>query len=443
MTTGSDSKGCQVDRYHHFSPGEVLIVVVFHLLLLISSFDLGMAFHLPAVRSRSGLLVRRARTNALTVPTKLSGFRASFHQPVRIGGVPSVYTNPCSATLRALSAASGVAADTSKLVDYFAVPSDTTLQWGDYDVIASQQETKRDYTPVVSLNKEMTGKNVWIRGRVNAKRVKGNICFLTIRSSLHTVQTCFFNIKELKEPSKEMIKYIDSLPLESVVDIYGTVAPAAVKSCTQHDVELQIKKVFAVSRAPVVLPFLMEDAARSQVDIDNSQGNERPFSNVPQEMRLDNRWLDLRVPSNNAIMRIKSGVCALFREALSNKGFTEIITPKLIRKYMVVCRRLSLTVVCCCTTAGVSEGGANVFKTNYFDQVACLAQSPQLYKQMAISADLERVFEIGPVFRAENSHTKYVLLVCRPFRIKLFNLQAALVRIHGARLRNGNKEPLQ
>jgi aspartyl-tRNA synthetase len=92
------------------------------------------------------------------------------------------------------------------------------------------------------------------------------------------------------------------------------------------------------------------------------------------------------VPANNAIMRVRSGVSQLFREALTLEGFVEINTPKLI--------------------AGESEGGADVFRTDYFGQGACLAQSPQLYKQMAISADLEKVFEIGPVFRAEKSFTR-------------------------------------
>lgn len=68
-----------------------------------------------------------------------------------------------------------------------------------------------------------------------------------------------------------------------------------------------------------------------------------------------------------------------------NNGFIEIHTPKLI--------------------GGASEGGANVFTLKYFEQEACLAQSPQLYKQMCLCADFKRVFEIGPVFRAENSNT--------------------------------------
>ena len=96
--------------------------------------------------------------------------------------------------------------------------------------------------------------------------------------------------------------------------------------------------------------------------------------------------MDLRVPANNAIMRIQSAICQLFRESLYSQGFIEIHTPKLI--------------------AGESESGAGVFTTDYFGTTACLAQSPQLYKQMAISSDLNRVFEVAPVFRAEKSHTR-------------------------------------
>jgi len=80
--------------------------------------------------------------------------------------------------------------------------------------------------------------------------------------------------------------------------------------------------------------------------------------------RLDNRVMDLRVPTTQALFRIQSGICTLFREFLLKRNFIEIHTPKLI--------------------AGASEGGANVFKLKYFDRDACLAQSPQLYKQMCI-----------------------------------------------------------
>jgi len=100
---------------------------------------------------------------------------------------------------------------------------------------------------------------------------------------------------------------------------------------------------------------------------------------------LNNRVVELRTPANQAIFKIQSAVCTLFREYLLKNDFTEIHSPKLI--------------------SAASEGGAEVFKVQYFDGNAYLAQSPQFYKQMAICADMDRVFEIGPVFRAEKAFT--------------------------------------
>ena len=96
--------------------------------------------------------------------------------------------------------------------------------------------------------------------------------------------------------------------------------------------------------------------------------------------RLDNRVIDLRTQAKQAIFKVSSGVCQLFREFLLKEDFVEIHTPKLI--------------------GGSSEGGSNVFNLDYFGTKACLAQTPQLYKQMCVMADFQRVFEIGPVFRA-------------------------------------------
>ena len=109
-------------------------------------------------------------------------------------------------------------------------------------------------------------------------------------------------------------QWLSELPLESVIDIKGTLVEASVKSCTQSNVELQLERCYCVSRAANVLPFLLEDAARPEEEVDASQDTERPFPRIGQEQRLDNRWLDLRVPANNAIMRVQSGVCTLFRE---------------------------------------------------------------------------------------------------------------------------------
>eukprot|EP00602_Paraphysomonas_sp_CaronLab_P011180 CAMPEP_0185041882 /NCGR_PEP_ID=MMETSP1103-20130426/41734_1 /TAXON_ID=36769 /ORGANISM="Paraphysomonas bandaiensis, Strain Caron Lab Isolate" /LENGTH=514 /DNA_ID=CAMNT_0027581811 /DNA_START=100 /DNA_END=1645 /DNA_ORIENTATION=- len=273
------------------------------------------------------------------------------------------------------------------LVDYYNPPTDK-YSYGDYKEISSNSESDKRYTDVETINSASSlGKYIWIRGRVASVRGKGNACFLVVRSKAqYTIQVCHFKGKTDASISKSMIKFANNIQLESIVDIYGKVVAADVHSCTQNSVEIAMEKIYVVSRAPTKLPFLLDDASRSEEEIALSAETERPFAKVDQDIRLNNRWLDLRVPANNAIIRIRSGIMRLFREALYAKNFTEISSPKLI--------------------SGQSEGGSEVFTTDYFGQPACLAQSPQLYKQMALSADLHRVFEVGPVFRAENSKTR-------------------------------------
>lgn len=262
---------------------------------------------------------------------------------------------------------------------------------GDMTRIMSRSRTDRQFANIVDLEdetKHAVGSKVWLRGRLHSIRVKGGSCFLVLRQdSFHTVQALYFKDKEDPDGSKKMLNYLKTLTVESVIDLEGTIVGGAdVKSCSVQSIELNIERIHTVSKAQAQLPFLVEDAARSEAEVEASQDTERPFPRLGQELRLDNRWMDLRAPANNAIMRIQSAVCQLFRESLYEQGFVEIHTPKLI--------------------AGESESGAGVFTTDYFGTTACLAQSPQLYKQMAISADMERVFEIGPVFRAENSNTR-------------------------------------
>ena len=103
------------------------------------------------------------------------------------------------------------------------------------------------------------------------------------------------------------------------------------------------------------------------------------------DTRLNYRWIDLRTNKNNLMMKVQSKLVESFREYLYDNDFTEIHTPKLI--------------------GAASESGSEVFEVKYFDTKAYLAQSPQFYKQMALASGLERVFEVGPCFRAENSNT--------------------------------------
>lgn len=103
------------------------------------------------------------------------------------------------------------------------------------------------------------------------------------------------------------------------------------------------------------------------------------------DQRIDYRWLDLRSRRNTLIFEVQTCLVNAFREYLVNKHFLEIHTPKII--------------------GTASESGADVFELKYFDRKAYLAQSPQFYKQMAMASGFERIFEVGPVFRAEKSHT--------------------------------------
>ena len=108
-------------------------------------------------------------------------------------------------------------------------------------------------------------------------------------------------------------------------------------------------------------------------------------ADAPIDVRMDYRWLDLRGEKERLIFEAQTCLCAAMREFLLGKDFLEIHSPKLI--------------------AAASESGADVFEVQYFDRNAYLAQSPQFYKQMAMAAGFERIFETGPVFRAEKSYT--------------------------------------
>lgn len=268
--------------------------------------------------------------------------------------------------------------------------------FGDMPIIRSQEVTDKVWTPIEKLGPKMAGQTVLLRGHLQTVRAVGKCAFVLVRSTLFSVQgVCF----ESKDISPAMVKYIAKLPNESIVDMKGTVTvpESPVDSATQKTVEIQISEFHAVCKTMAELPFQMEDACRpdSTKETDVGAYNEDDAENVGedglirvgQKMRLDYRWLDLRTPANQSIFRIESMVGCLFRECLMKKDFVEIHTPKLI--------------------SGASEGGAEVFTLDYFGQQACLSMSPQLHKQItAASSGFERVFETGPVFRAENSNTR-------------------------------------
>ncbi|GKY99310.1 hypothetical protein MPSEU_000886100 [Mayamaea pseudoterrestris] len=268
--------------------------------------------------------------------------------------------------------------------------------FGDAPLVQSLEVTDKTWTSVGALKPSLAGKVVLVRGHLQKSRMVGKGAFVVVRSSLYSVQGVAFETKD-GPLSAAMVKYIAGLPAESVVDMEGTlsVPDTPVESVTQKMVEVHITSFHCVCKAKTALPFQIEDAMRpepadeavGEYNEDEEIVHDDGFVHVGQKIRLDYRWLDLRTLANQAIFRIESMVGCLFREYLMKNGFVEIHTPKLI--------------------GGASEGGSEVFQLNYFGQPACLAMSPQLHKQMtAASSGFERVFETGPVFRAENSNTR-------------------------------------
>mmetsp|Transcript_74642 Transcript_74642/g.140730 ORF Transcript_74642/g.140730 Transcript_74642/m.140730 type:complete len:1923 (-) Transcript_74642:183-5951(-) len=241
--------------------------------------------------------------------------------------------------------------------------------------IQSQCKTERKWSTVKDMTPELKDQNVWMRTRVhNSRKQGGKLCFLTLRKDLATVQAVVFGA--------EMAGFAGALPDESVVDVYGkvTLPKDPVTSCTQSEVEIAVEKLFCLARSQA-LPLQLADAGRPEPDYEKDPNLVKPG----QDTCLNNRVIDLRTHANQGILRIQSGVGMLFREFLSGQGFVEIHTPKMI--------------------SAASEGGADVFRVDYFEGNAYLAQSPQLYKQAALMTDLPKVFEVGPIFRSERSFT--------------------------------------
>ncbi|KAK6199185.1 aspartyl-tRNA synthetase [Scheffersomyces amazonensis] len=258
-------------------------------------------------------------------------------------------------------------------------------KYGKYPLINSAFKNNEKRVEIKDLSAANDGEKVIFRARVHNTRQQGaTMLFLTLRQQSNLIQALLRANKDTDEKaiSKQMVKWASSINLESIVVVYGTVRKVdeLIKSSTIQDVEIHVDKIHTVHETPEQLPLLIEDASRSDAE---AEALKLPIVNL--DTRLDARVIDLRTPTNQAIFKIQSGVCLLFREFLTKKGFTEVHTPKII--------------------GAASEGGANVFEINYFKGSAFLAQSPQFYKEQLIAADFEKVFEIAPVFRAENSNT--------------------------------------
>lgn len=180
-------------------------------------------------------------------------------------------------------------------VTYLSVDSQDDYEpMGDFARVMSRSRTGRNFCKVADLGVEhKVGDSVWLRGRLQSIRVKGGSCFLVLRqNSFDTVQACYFKDKENPEESQKMIRYLKTLTEESIVDLEGTLAEANVRSCSVQDVELNIKRIHSVSKADAQLPFLVEDAARSEKEVDESQDTERPFPRLGQ-VRILQVWTEV------------------------------------------------------------------------------------------------------------------------------------------------------
>jgi len=214
---------------------------------------------------------------------------------------------------------------------------------------------KRSYVSEIK-----TGESVLLKGWIHEIRDLSKLRFLLLRDVSGIVQ-CI--VKD-----KKLMKKVSGLTLESVVEIKGKVKNAKIKAeFARKDVEIKVSglKVFSVAED---LPIQVNEKAIT--------------TSLP--MRLDHRSLDIRKPKIKAIFKIQSTIINAFREFFYDKEFIEIQPPGVI--------------------ATSTEGGTDLFEVKYFDRKAYLAQSPQLYKQLA-AISLEKVFSTNTIWRAEKHDT--------------------------------------
>ena len=207
------------------------------------------------------------------------------------------------------------------------------------------------------LSGDYVGKTVKMNGAVHNIRDMGEFAFIILRKEEGLVQCVYeegkteFDLKDLKE--------------ESAVEVTGVIA---LEERAPQGFELRLTGIRVLSEPAETMPIAIN----------------KWKMNTSLETRLSLRPVSLRNVRERAKFKIQEGIVRGFREFLSSQGFTEVHTPKIVSRG--------------------AEGGANVFKLNYFNKKAELGQSPQFYKQMMVGV-FDRVFEVAPVFRAEKHNT--------------------------------------
>jgi nondiscriminating aspartyl-tRNA synthetase len=217
-----------------------------------------------------------------------------------------------------------------------------------------------DRLSTAKAKQQKAGKQVIVAGWVQEINVLGKLAFAKLRDRDGDIQVVFF------PDSYKQFDALKKLTRESVVAIKGKVKESKLKA-GGNEINAAEMEVLSLAHTPLPIEFL-------------GKGIETDLSK-----RLDSRFLDLRNPKAVAIFRIREKAIFAVREFLNKEGFIEVTTPKF--------------------SGTGAEGGADMFDFNYFGKKAYLSQSQQLYKQMLMASGFEKIFEIGPSFRAEKSHT--------------------------------------
>ncbi len=206
------------------------------------------------------------------------------------------------------------------------------------------------------------GDKVVVAGFVHTIRNQGKIAFLRLRDESGSVQIVVLGA------NSDAFATVKSLPTESVIKVTGLCKEAKQ---VPEGLEIEGENIEILSAANPVLPIpVAAEKGAAEVDVTN---------------RFDWRWLDLRKVESHKIFAVWNALEAGFREYWISHGYTQLYAPSFM--------------------SAPSESGAEVFEVKYFDRKAYLAQSPQFYKQMAMASGFEKVYMVGPVFRAELSFT--------------------------------------
>jgi nondiscriminating aspartyl-tRNA synthetase len=216
-------------------------------------------------------------------------------------------------------------------------------------------------TPAPEAIAKRLGEKVSVSGWVHDVRLLGGINFVLLRNSDGIVQVTV----PKKAVPKEVMDQVAALHPEDVVRCTGLVKEAKV---ARNGFEIIPERIEMISAAATPLPLDPRGVTDANIDT-----------------RLNWRTLDLRRPEVQAIFRIQDALVEGMESYLRSKGFLRIFTPSIL--------------------GGISEGGAEVFKTDYYGKPAFLRQDPQLHRQLAIAGGLGKVYDLGPSWRAELSHT--------------------------------------